>query len=104
MCGNHSEHSIRMFWKHLKTLPGYKYHMVLHSLTDDELGKAIPCNIHGDGAEMFRDDEFWVMNWSSAFGSSVGHDCLVSRFPILLVAERQMVHDDVFWLEWDSLF
>lgn len=86
------------FWNHLKTLEGYKYHTLLHSLTSDELKKAIPCCIYGDGAEMFRDDEFWIMNWSSAFASGGGHDCWVSRYPILIVPERQMRDETVFWL------
>lgn len=93
MCGNHSASSILQFWNHLKTLDGFKHHHILHSLEENDLVKCIPCCIHGDGAEMFRDDEFWVMNWSSAFASSGGHDCLVSRYPILLVAERQMQND-----------
>jgi len=93
MCGNHSSFSISEFWNHLKTLPAFKDHHVLQSLNSDECAKSIPCCLHGDGAEMFRDDEFWVMNWSSAFASSGGHNCLVSRFPILLVAERQMQYD-----------
>lgn len=95
MCGNHTGDSILHFWNHIKTLPGYKYHVLIHSSTPNELKRTIPFCLHGDGAEMYRDDEFWVMNWSSAFASSGGHDVLVSRYPILLVAERQMTaqHD-----------
>ena len=99
MCGNHSPSSIQRFWDHIKTLPGYKYHTVLHCLSPQELKVTIPCCIHGDGAEMFRNDEFWAMNWSSAFASAGGHDCLVSRYPILIVAERQMEDEKVFWLQ-----
>lgn len=93
MCGNHSANSIGHFWKHLKGLPGFRYHLALHSLNDFELQKAIPCCIHADGAEMFRDDEFWVLNWSSAF--STGYDCMLTRFPVLILAERHMVDEDV---------
>ena len=98
MFGNHSGASILRFWNHLKSLPGFKYHTVLQSLTPEELKTSIPCCIHGDGAEMFRDDEFWVMNWSSAFASGGGHDCLVNRYPILIVAVRQMLDVNVFCL------
>lgn len=97
MLGNHSHDSILRFWNHLKTLPGYKYHTLLHSFTQEELKKTVPCCIHGDGAEMFRDDEFWVTNWSSAFASGGGHKCLMSRYPVLIVAERQMMTDSVLW-------
>lgn len=97
LCGDHSGDSILKFWSHLKTLPDYKYHRVLHSLSDSELKKTVPCCLHGDGAEMFRDDEFWVMNWSSPFGSGGGRSCLVTRYPILLVAERQMTSNQAIW-------
>lgn len=93
MCGNHDGASIARFWNHLKTLRGFKYHTLLHNLSENELKKTIPCVVHGDGAEMYRDDEFWVVNWSSALTSSGGLDCLVSHYPILLVAERQTVDD-----------
>ncbi|CAK9043898.1 Uncharacterized protein SCF082_LOCUS25020 [Durusdinium trenchii] len=65
---------LHKFWNHLKSLPGFKYHTVLQSLTPEELKTSIPCCIHGDGAEMFRDDEFWVMNWSSAFASGYHYE------------------------------
>lgn len=97
MCGNHSSASILKFWDHLKTLPGFQHHDLLQSLGRDELLKAIPLCIHGDGAEMYRDDEFRVLNWSSAFASSAGHDCLLTRYPILLLAERQMQCEEDLW-------
>lgn len=93
MCGYHDANSIGRFWAHLKSLPAYRHHVAMRALDDHELKKAIPCCIHGDGAEMFRDDEYWVMNWSSAF--TAGHDCLLTRFPILILAERQMLDDSV---------
>ena len=74
----------------MKTLPEYKNHPILHSASDDELMKLIPCCVHADGAEMFRDDEFFIVNWSSAFGAGGGQHCLVSRYPISITAERQM--------------
>ena len=49
---------------------------------------------------MFRDDEFFVWSWSSAFSMcSLIKDDLVSRYPICMVAERHMVDDTVFRLE-----
>ena len=95
MCGNNDGLSILRFWTHIKSLSEYKHHQVLHSLSDDKLKKLVPCCVHGDGAEMFRGDEFFIMNWSSVFGAA-GHDCLVSRYPISIVAERQMKTDEVF--------
>jgi hypothetical protein len=42
---------------------------------------------------MYRDDEFFIMNWSSIFGAGGKQDCLVSRYPISITAERQMKSD-----------
>ena len=97
MCGNHNRASILEFWNHLKTLPEYKHHDILHSLSDAELQTAIPFAIHGDGAEFHRHSEYFVMSWTSAFITGGGENCLVSRFPISLVAEAQMKDDDVLW-------
>ena len=90
MCGSHNGKSISKFWQHLKTLPDYKYHRVLHELAEEDLQRTIPFSIHGDGAEFHRHSEYFVMSWSSAFVAGAGHDCLMSRFPISLVAEVQM--------------
>lgn len=98
MLGNHSGDSMGAFWGHVKSLEAYKTHTLLHSLSPSELKQAVPCCIHGDGAEMFRDDEFWIMNWS-ALGSGGGYDCWVTRYPIIIVPERQMKDDAVFWLD-----
>lgn len=93
MMGNHSNASLLHWWRHLKGLPNYQYHIQLQCASDDELMKTIPCCIYGDGAEMFRDDEFWVMNWTSVFSSGGGHERLMNRYPIIIVAERQMQSD-----------
>ena len=51
----------------------------------------IPACLHADGAEMYRDDEHFVISWSSAFGAGgASRDCLMSRFPISIVAERHI--------------
>ena len=93
MCGHNDGASILRFWNHMKTLSEYKHHPVLHSCSDEELKCLIPCCVHGDGAEMYRDDEFFIMNWSSVFGAGGKQDCLVSRYPISITAERQMKSD-----------
>lgn len=100
MCGDHTPESILKFWSHLKTLPAYKYHDVLHSLTDCELKKTVPFAIHGDGAEFHRHSEYFVMSWTSAFITGGGENCLVSRYPISLVAEAQMADDRDPWLRF----
>lgn len=94
MCGDHGGDSIASFWKHLRTLPDYKYHQVLHGLTEEELRQTIPFAIHGDGAEFHRNSEYFVMSWTSAFQTGSGGDNLMSRYPISLVAEAHMSDDD----------
>ena len=94
MCGNNDGGSIRNFWKHIKTLHGFKHHWLLHSFTNEELEKVIPFCVHGDGAEMYRDDEHFIVSWSSGFMAGGSYrDCLTSRFPISIVAERNMTDD-----------
>ena len=94
MCGNNDGGSILNFWRYIKTLPGFKYHWLLHSFTPEELAKVIPFCVHADGAEMYRDDEHFVVSWSSAFMAGGSYrDCLTSRFPISIVAERNMTDD-----------
>ena len=98
MCGGHAGDSIAHFWKHLKTLSGYKYHDVLHNLSEEELTKAIPFAIHGDGAEFHRHSEYFVMSWTTALQTGSGNDNLLSRFPISLVAEAHMGDEEDLWL------
>ena len=93
MCDNHSGKSIAAFWRHLKDLPDYKFHDRLHSLTEQELERSIPFAIHGDGAEFHTNNEYFVMSWTSAFITGSGLNCLVSRYPIALVAEYHMQDD-----------
>lgn len=78
-------------------MPCYAHHEVLRDLTDAELCKAIPFAIHGDGAEFHRHSEYFVMSWTSAFQSGSGGNCLVSRYPISLVAEAHMADDAELW-------
>lgn len=84
MCGRNDGASILEFWRHVKTLLEYQRHPIAHGCSDAELMTLIPCVIHGDGAEIYRDDEFFIMNWCSVFVAGVGNDCLTSRLPISL--------------------
>lgn len=58
----------------------------------------VPVMIHGDGAEMYRDTEYFCWSWSSAFGvSSTLKDVYLSKYPIAVVAEREMLSDTAPW-------
>ena len=99
MLGNNSRDDVLRFWEHLKTLRDYEHHGLLHRSSQEDLKSMIPVCIHADGAEMFRDDEHFVTSWSSALGAGgASRDCLVSRFPISVVAERHMDHPQESWL------
>ena len=88
--GDMSQDGIGEFWQHVKKQANWKDHPVLNSCSASELGQMIPVNIHADGAEFYRDDEYFVYSWSSAFPTSIT-DVLISRIPIAIVPERQML-------------
>ena len=91
MLGNNAKDDILSFWEHLKSLPEYARHELLHASSQDDLKCMVPLCLHADGAEMFRDDEHFVTSWSSAFGAGgASRDCLVGRYPISIVAERRI--------------
>lgn len=93
MCGGNNGESIQKFWQHVKTLDSFKHHGLLHGCTNDDLKKVVPFCVHGDGAEMYRDDEHFIVSWSSAFSGGAYRDCLTCRFPISIVAERNMSNE-----------
>ena len=90
MFGQLSGDDVSNFWNHVKSLEPWKEHPVLKDNSVD-LTKLIPVQLHADGAEMFRDDEYFCFSWSSAFASSgMIADVMLYRFPLLLIAERHM--------------
>ena len=58
---------------------------------NQDLSKLVGVQIHGDGAEMFRDDEYFIYSWSSCFSSEgTEKDVMLYRFPLLFFHERHM--------------
>ena len=54
--------------------------------------------LHGDGAEMFREEEMFVYSMSSIFaGQGMVHDVLINKIPICVIPERFMRHENVLW-------
>ena len=82
---------VSRFWEHCKRLDPWKDHEVLQNPHQD-LSKLIAIQIHGDGAEFFRDDECFAYSWSSVFGAKGGliSDTFLNRFPLLYIHERHM--------------
>lgn len=78
---------------HIRSLDGWKHHAALHSMSGEDTEKVVPVCLHADGAEMYRNDEFFVWSWSSAFSGLVKDD-LVTRYPICMAPEREMLDED----------
>lgn len=104
MYGGMSQNDVKKFWAHIKTLPPWATHPCL---CFGDLSKTIAVQLHADGAEMFRDDEYYCFSWSSAFSSFSGliSDVMLTRFPIMIVAERHMQQPEVSYLgNWFFMF
>ena len=93
MLGQTSDQSRRDFWAHVATLEPWKDHPTIQS---NDWNKLIGFHIHGDGCEFYREDEYFIWSWSSIFSSSgMIKDCLIYRFPIAVIPERQMLKAEV---------
>lgn len=98
MLGNYSSSGILEFWEHVKLQEAWKHHDLIHHSTTECLKQMVPVMIHGDGAEMYRDTEYFCWSWSSAFGvSSTLKDVYLSKYPKAVVAEREMLSDTAPW-------
>ena len=96
MFGGLSPRDVKQFWLHCKELEPWKDHEILADPHQD-FSRLIPIQIHGDGAEFFRDDECFAFSWSSVFGARGGliADSYLNRFPLLYIHERHMQQPDV---------
>lgn len=95
MLGQTPDQSRRDFWAHVATLEPWKDHPIIRS-NDCDWNKLIGFHIHGDGCEFYREDEYFIWSWSSIFSSSgMIKDCLIYRFPIAVIPERQMLKAEV---------
>ena len=90
MLGHMDRDSRVGFWQHVRKLPGWEKHPVF-GRHDLDLGMVVPICVHGDGAAMRRDDEYFTWSFSSLFGSlGKVKDVLLFKFPFAIVAERHM--------------
>ena len=90
MLGNLQERDRIAFWSHLKSLPPWASHPVLNSEGYNPK-HLVGFTIHADGAQMYRDDEYFVWSLSSVFAASgMVQDVLAFQFPIAIVPERMM--------------
>lgn len=88
--GNQSESARIQFWQHVKQLKPWRDHPALCG-DDYNPSKLIGICIHGDGCQMFKDDEVFVWSISSVFAQEgVVGDVLVFKFPFAVVPEKHM--------------
>ena len=84
------------FWEHIRAQEPWCRHPALDGSVP--LKKLVPICIHADGAQFYRDDEYFVYSWSSAFGPmGTIKDTLITKFPLAIIPERQMKSPDVPW-------
>ena len=89
MLGDLSDDARRNFWEVTKGLEPWKDHPIHTS--DAPYHRLIPCAIHADGAQFYRDDEFYVWSWSSLWGGQgMVQDVLLYKWPIAIIPERHM--------------
>ena len=89
--GNRSGEAISEFWGRIKQLEPWRTHPAWEACSAADLKSLIGLNFHVDGAEFYRDDEFFVYSMSSVFaGNGMISDVLLYKFPIAIFAERDM--------------
>ena len=65
-------------------------------LANAKLSHIVPLCIHADGAQFYRDDEYFVYSMSSCLGNnSTVKDVLLTKIPLAIIPERFMVDHDV---------
>lgn len=98
MLGNTSSDSRLKFWQHVKQLKPWAQHPIFEE-DAVPLSSVIPLCIHGDGANMFREQDVFVYSFSSLFGSlGLLEDVLLFKFPLCMIPEFHMRSDAVHWL------
>ena len=90
LLGHHSPDGLRSFWQHIRQQDAWKAHPYLHDYTDRELQRLVPVTVHADGAEFYRDTEYFTWSWSSSFPGMDKGDVLLHKFPVAIVRELEM--------------
>ena len=103
MLGNLNSSARTSFFEHLKSLGPWKNHPVLNAQRD--FSKLIPITIHGDGAQFYREDEFFCWSWASAFGfKGLIKDPMLFKYPICIIPERCMRERSELRLSFECTF
>ena len=87
--GNLNDKARVGFWKHIRTCEPWRDHPSLQH--GSPLSRLIGFTYHGDGAQFYREDEFFVWSFASVFGGQGSiKDVLLYRFPLCIIPERFM--------------
>ena len=90
LLGNLPDAARTEFWTHVSALPPWRNHPVLRN-PDVDFSKLVGFTVHTDGAQMYREDEYFVWSVSSVFSSmGCSKDILLVKFPVAIIAERHM--------------
>ena len=97
MLGNQGEAVRCQFWEHVRQLKPWSSHPVLHG-PDYDPRKLVGFCIHGDGCQMFKDDEVFVWSISSIFAQEglIG-DVLAFKYPFMAIPEKFMRSPTAPW-------
>lgn len=97
LLGNLDSHQRVAWWNHIKSLEAWRTHPIFQDGSVD-FAYLIPISIHGDGAQMKREDEHFVYSWASSFGHcGILKDILALKYPIVIIPERYMVSKKASW-------
>ena len=89
MLGHQTPAAIQEFWQHLKRFAPMevKDHPALKSC---DLSNMLPLLVHFDGAEMYKNAEYNIWSFSSAFSSMLAVDCIETQFLCCILPHSAM--------------
>lgn len=103
LLGNLPDEARVEFWDHCERLEPWKEHPIFRSAAPKS--RLIPCNVHADGAQFYREDEYFVWSWSSVWGGQgMVKDVLLYKWPIAVIPERRMRSPEVLCLSFATLY
>jgi hypothetical protein len=90
ICLGKTERSeVRRFWQHCKSLQEYRDH---GGLQNGSLAEITPLIFHVDGAEVYKNAEFYIYSWSTPFADG---DVIDSKHLICLIPYEIMRDDKI---------
>jgi hypothetical protein len=88
MLGPEGQDGLLKYWRWARTQDWGRKHPALQGQTDEQLSMLIPLMLHVDGAEVFRNSEFYIFSVRSALAEGAPYDII---FPFLMVRQGHMI-------------